>query len=58
MEVRKEQRRELVLAAEGQRGRNLRFLPPLESPFFPSRSELTSRIHESLLIPPDPPVEK
>jgi len=31
--------------------RNLRFLSPLESPFFPKRSELTSRI----VIPPSRP---
>jgi len=30
----------------------------LESPFFPFCSELTSRIHESLVISPDPPVEQ
>jgi hypothetical protein len=37
--------------AEGQGERNLRFLSPLESPFFPKRSELTSRI----VIPPSRP---
>ena len=36
---------------EGQGERNLRFLSPLESPFFPKRSELTSRI----VIPPSRP---
>jgi len=35
-----------TLRSQGQGERNLRFLSPLESPFFPFRSEPTSRNHD------------
>ena len=43
-------------ATADQGGRNLRFLPPLETPFIPCRSELTSRMHDFLVISRTAPV--
>jgi len=45
----------MAQAEQTKGGRNQRFLPPLESPFFPCRSELTSRMHKVLVIPPARP---
>jgi hypothetical protein len=41
---------------EGQRGTKPAVSSPFGIPLLPSASEPTSRIHESLVIPPEPPV--